>query len=819
MRRNSGPKLLRQRLGRSLRSFGTNYAAGVLALSAASALLVAASPRRASANILKDIGAFFGKPLGGFIEAATTPTFQSAEASVHSVMADVDARAANRIRQVTAGGQSLISAGSSAAEERILQLNQSTKDRLAQADGIMAARIAQVDSSADARIAQALGGLRQVEREAIFGARTVVKDLDQAAQARITHTNDAVAARIAQVDGTVRSSIAEADADLKARIDQVDGVAERSLGSADLISTKLALNIQVTLLKVGALLGMVAFLVFALRHLYASHIPERSRLLRDERPDWSRRRRNASMVASSLGVVGIHLVAGAVGVAVFGLLAYWLPVGAKRQVAELTKVHEVALNDSYAALDFTQVRYHSAQLRLLDPGHELAHRALERKAELVRTAFMRPGLLTSPEGIRSLSQALVQAEQAHEAAEAARDSAASKKQAQARVEAEQALAKHAKAGRESAGTHASPDVLTVACYVGWQLAQNRSDELNAVTLCARGLLVHESLAPIRKIDGGAEDERFLLSPLAVHYLKAYLARQPADYPERAPYPLSTLQRLSESGPDASTFSPFASVVKYDELALILDRDSTEAYIALLDAHVTLKTAAFALDKKSKLPLLAANEKAANDKLSEAQKAVIAAKKQRLEASQRVIQAWEKFDAALDSSPELAGTALTLAALTLNDAPLSEALWFSQHPDDLNTAPRLKDEKSPSARLGMAPIRIAWARRYLKTVSTDVQELVGHKESERFLNGEEAAFAFETAYVQYRLAVVQNAAERGQLRDAAATAAARLGVYARAGNTQEPMGKSMLKTEGIPEPGKGTAEAVAKEYDGVRLRLL
>jgi hypothetical protein len=88
-------------------------------------------------------------------------------------------------------------------------------------------------------------------------------------------------------------------------------------------------------------------------------------------------------------------------------------------------------------------------------------------------------------------------------------------------------------------------------------------------------------------------------------------------------------------------------------------------------------------------------------------------------------------------------------LTLNAAPPPQALWFEAHPNALSRAPSLASEKNTAARMNMAPIRIAWVRRYLTAPSSDVQTLI--ERSERFARHERAALGFQRAFVEYRRA--------------------------------------------------------------------
>jgi len=210
------------------------------------------------------------------------------------------------------------------------------------------------------------------------------------------------------------------------------------------------------------------------------------------------------------------------------------------------------------------------------------------------------------------------------------------------------------------------------------------------------------------------------------------------------------------------------------------------------------------------------------KLSDAQRAVVDAEKQQLAAAQALVAVWQGFDAALDSTPELIGTPLTLSALALNDAPLSHALWFQAHPDLAALPPRVRDEPDLATRIGMAPIRIAWVRRYLKTLSPEVQQLVAQQESARFEQDETAALDFERAYMAYRNAASGNADAntQAQLRDLAAQAAGKLSLYAQP--SKQPSGSQAfgltLLAQGAPA-SEHARKAVDEAYSMTRLRLL
>ncbi|HTV17095.1 MAG TPA: hypothetical protein VMG12_00450, partial [Polyangiaceae bacterium] len=758
-----------------MRALGRLGALAALSIAASGTCLLL-SPDPAAADVLKDIGRFFGKPLGGFVEAATVPAVQRAEASAHRILSDVDVRVQNRIGQARLAGESIVSKVDKATEARVAQVDSAAEARLAQADGIIAARVAQVDASVDARLSQAIGGLSQLERQAIGDAQKLVKKVDAVAEQRIAQVDAVIGARIGQVRGTVQEAIAQADEAAQGRIEQLDEVAERRLGSVDVIASKLSLNLQITLLKVGALLGMVAFLVFALRYLF-THVPKALAEWKESRPEWGAARRGAVVSATSLGWIFVHLAAGAIVVGGFALLAHVLPIGARKEADELVRVHRQGLDDSYHALDFTRVRYHAAQLTILDPGSELTHRAAQARAELIRTAFARPGLLTTAAGLRELSRQIAEAD---------------------------ALDRRA---APEAGT--APDVLTVRCHLGWQLATTQSAELDAVSACARALDAQSSTAA------------FALRPLAARYVRLFLARTPLAYETNAdrPYDVAGLSRLVANERDEPSALPLDGAEKYDELVLALDRASSNAYVALLDAQADLSLAAAALPRKARVP--AYGTSAAG--LAAPERAVADAKRARLERARDVIAAWRTFDAQLEAAPELRGSELTLSVLTLNDAPLSQALWYEAHPDELGDAPSARSEKDSAARIAMAPIRIAWARRYLVALSDEVQALVGYEESERFTRYESAALDFQKAYLAYRKAQSTSGAPRPDapaLRDAAALAAGALGIYTSRGNERpEPLGVALLSRANAPASSSDVATQVREAYDAQRLRLL
>src|SRR5262249_43530580 len=152
--------------------------------------------------------------------------------------------------------------------------------------------------------------------------------------------------------------------------------------------------------------------------------------------------------------------------------------GSKRDADHLVKVHSDALREGLTSLDFAQVRYHAAQLAILEPENGV-HRALALKAELIRTALGRPALLMHPAGVQELIALVNQVEGSFSALP---------------------------------GKPIDPDVLVVKAYILWQVGSSRRDEQEAATLCAQALEIP------------AKDQRagFLLHPVARNYIERFL---------------------------------------------------------------------------------------------------------------------------------------------------------------------------------------------------------------------------------------------------------------------------------------------------------
>jgi hypothetical protein len=469
---------------------------------------------------------------------------------------------------------------------------------------------------------------------------------------------------------------------------------------------------------------------------------------------------------------------GAAGLAVLVLwaLADRLPVGAARRLAALRAEHEAALATSLDELDFTRVRYHASQLEILAPEAGRRHRALVAKAELMRDLLMRPTWLASPEGLG---------------------------QATRRVLTIEGLL----------GPAPDPDVLVLKAFVLWRVAEHRDGEREAADLCAQALRI----AP-----GG-----FALGPLARHYVRAYL-HQPHPHdrdPAREEGALRYLRGLVPGEDADPAFPPFQHVIAFDRLVRRLDRASTAAYLALLDAQADYQRARARLGA-AREPALADARSAT---LGEAQREVLAAKERRLARAQDVEAAWAAFDEALERDPLVAGSPSVLAVFTLNDAVLVRARWFVAQPDAPGPAPALvadapaaapraapgRTAADPAAaRLARAPLRIAWAHRYATLLGPHTRRVLELQEARRYQEDEADVLAFERAYLVWAATRATTPAPTAPLL-ALARAAARLGLYVdRPDGGRRPYATVLLEDARTITP----ADRASVDVEGARRRL-
>ncbi len=697
------------------------------------------NPLKPIASAAKKIGGKIGHGVGGLVESATTPTIRNAEQSGHRLIGDVEMSLA---RQLEHGG--------TVATSLVGVVDKAVGDKLEKVDRSMEARILQVHLAGDelvdrtfARTDATIWKLDAVAKQRIDQLEKAGKNLIAVAGqegAKLLAQADAVLERrVGDVRQLVKTSIEQADQVAEARITQLDEVAGRRIGNVDVIATKQSLGIEAMLLRIAALIGMVAFLGFVLWRLFVEVTAAWKKALLERSPNrvW------ATLVAGSPRFF-IQVAFGLAGIAALYFLSGYLPRAAQGRAERQIVEHETALAAAFTAYDFTNVRYHSAQLELLKTESAPHYRALAHKAELMRMVLGRPALLQSMAGVRQIAGEITAV--------------------------------------EAALVTPDPDILTLECFVTWQIGTTRRDEYDAAQLCARALELPRNSA-----------SGFMLESLASNYVRAFF---------HDPYPvdevvtaeaLDRLHRALASHSGASAEIPqFQHVIEYNTLAAKLDRDSTAAYLDMLDAHVESVLARGAPEAATKRAL-------------------------RTEHAKRVVDAWSEFDSQLETSAWLADDPSVLSAFTLDDAVLTRARYFVAVPDAVELPPALGLEPAngpttkkpdPFLRIRMAPLRIAWAKRYATLIGPIASEVLAIEEADRFAKFERRAIDFERAYVAFATALhttlAPDAAKLAVLATAAIRTASELGFY-----RDTPAGRRAF-TAVIGELARGAGSAIAPD---------
>lgn len=333
-----------------------------------------------------------------------------------------------------------------------------------------------------------------------------------------------------------------------------------------------------------------------------------------------------------------------------------------------------------------------------------------------------------------------------------------------------------------------PDVAIAKAYILWQVGGSRDDEYEAATLCAGALR-----------SGGA-----LLAPLARNYVAMFLA-QPYRPRDATAANLDELARLAARPRAADETHRFDRVIEFDGLVADLDRASSAAYLDMLAAHAELRLA------------LARGGAAA----------AAAARSARTAAAERLIEAWRTFDHALSASAALASDTLALSVFTLDDAVLTRARYYAALPATNDLAPTLTGEPAkalaPAVRARIAPLRVAWERRYASLLGPSERDIVAYQETERFAAFERRARDFESAYVDFLVAARTGLAAPRLLERAtlAATRASGMSLYRATPSGAIPEASSILATaraHGGDAPSDVHA-TIARNYRVRRLRLL
>jgi hypothetical protein len=701
---------------------------------------------------------------GSFVEAATTPLIRNAELAGRRVLSEADAAIGRNLDRAETITTRLV-----AESDRLVA------DSLAKIDRSVEARIVQVTTIADGlidesfgRLDRAIGRIDAIARTRIEQVRRVAGDLitraDQTAIKLLERGDAILGRRLEEVRAVVETSIEAVDRIAEARIEQLDELAARGIGTLDVLGTKQSLALESTVLRVAALLGLVGFLGFVLWRLFVEVTTQWNAVL--AAPTRTRMRR---VLVRGLPRFAIQLVLAAAGAGGLYLLSGWLPTGARDRAAQQVADHERALHAAFDAYDFRAVRYELAQLEVLRPPSLPAARAVARKSALFERVFLRPGALQSLQGVREIMHETLEVERL--------------------------------VGPDD------PDLLVVQAFVLWQVGSTRHDELEAAALCARALRV-----------AARPGTRFHLAGLARNYVTAFL-HDPYEVAggNGLTEALATVRAIAADAPppaggDAED-TRFQHVITFNTLLAELDAASSHGFAAMIAAHAEVVVAARGRKRGQPEPTAAA-----------------AARDRRTAAAGEVIAAWQRFDEQVAASPWLADDPIVLNVFTLNDVVLSHALYFQLRPETAELpgaflGPAAAAIADPRLRLQIAPIRVAWARRYAEMLGPNARELVAFEESRRFGELEETTRAYEAAYVDFiaatRAPAVPAAALTGKARTAI-TAAARLGLYRTEGGRRvleaaHLVGLYRTASGHAPEPE--LVALVAEAHERRRLRFL
>jgi hypothetical protein len=743
------------------------------------------NPLKAAAKkvkaVLRGIGGVIGAPAGGFVESLSAPTIRNVEDTGRRLMHDAEDALERRVDQV--GG---------VASRLIAETDQDLAARVAQVDRSIEARILQVEVAANRTLDHAFGRLDRSLGRIDAIARKRIDQIAAKSNELIDHAGDEASELLAQADAVlerriedvrqlVHATIQEADHAAEARIAQLDEMAGRRIKNLDVVATRLSLNAERAMLRIAGLVALVAFIGFVLWRLFV----EAGNAWKTSLVGTMGLRVKQTAARASPRFFTQLAFAVAAGVALW-LVADHLPKNAEDRARAQVELHTDAMGAALAAYDFAMVKYHASQLEVLGDGDATRIRVVVRKAELLQTVFLRPGVLQSAGGLRKV------------------------------------MADVAAIERELVKPDA--DIAVIKCYVLWQVAATRSDEYDAASWCADALEM-----PPSELPGG-----FMLGALAHNYVGAFL-HDPYQPLADAPITLDQLARLRRVHDKvaatelAKQGSPqFQHVLEFNRLIAELDRASGKAYLEMLSAHAETVIARAGWKKPQPEP-----------------PALRAALSRRLDAARSVIDAWRTFDRQLEESPWLADDPTALAAFTLDDAVLSHALYFEVVPEADHLPPRFLAEPpaetpkpkpgqkpakpaaapklTPDLRVKTAPLRIAWARRYASLIGNKSQELLAFEETARFRAFEERAARFEVAYVELQVALHGKAAKEllATKAAAAALAAAQMGLHRDGKNGRTPEAARIvedLRAAGADLPPE-TGEAIAAELEARRLRFL
>jgi hypothetical protein len=549
-------------------------------------------------------------------------------------------------------------------------------ERLTQIDGIVEKRLLQVQLGANEIIDLGLGKVDRIAEKRLDQVNKALADRIGQVETVAAHTLDRVDVmlqdRTADLGRTVLDVVDRADGAIAARIEQLDEVAGRRLGNVDVIATKQRLGLERTALRVAWLFGLVVFVVYVLWTLWTEYV-KRTKVE-------GSRREVAISYAKLFGkpLLRQAAVGGVVAVALWALPSR-LPMAAEQAERDLVDRHGRELEASFNKRDWTRVRFHASQLEFLEPANGAHFRALAAKGELLRDFLGRPTMMSTTKGVNALMEKVRAVEAALE-------------------------------GR------VDPDILVVRATVLHHTAGTRAQEHRAATLAAQALR--------------ASPRGFLLGARARILVESYLhAPEPSGGPETdSDEALLATLNIAVPVPPGSDEE---AAMFLSRAMRRLDRDSTDAFVKMIEAHAEVARLA---------------GRGRSDDLDKR-------RAERNAHAQAVIAAWREFDRVLRETPLLENNAIVLNAMRLNDVHLVHALLFSAQPGRNEEPMALSSlKKSPqdvALKLKIAPARIVWARRYADLIEGPGREIIELQESHRFLQMERETLAFEAALIELR----------------------------------------------------------------------
>lgn len=639
-------------------------------------------------------------------------------------------------------------------------------DTVAQVDRSLTARIVQIQTTADHTIDHAMDRIDLAIGRLESDATEVLDRAEKAGHALIKQLDTAVAKDLDRVDQILATHINDLQAAVSSSIQQADDAARQRLEQADEIAGRRIGNLDVIATKQSLSLEGMLVRIAALVGLVGLIAFVAWRLFRELADAVATANERGTPRLKMIGwksltrlLPQIALAGG--GAALLYFLAGELPRDSERRAGQQLKDQIVAFNAAAAAFDVTEARYRESQIEILAPPDLARYRAQLKKVALLHSLFTRPGQLRTEPGLAAVFAEVADVEAAI---------------------------------RASGAPDPDPDVMIAKAYVLWQVGGSRDDEYEAAGLCAAAL---RSATPAR------------LAPLARNYIAGFLAD---PYPRHdLPGPsIEEIDRAGKLAPGDGETPEFERVIKLDAMIRELDHASTAAYLDMLAAHADLRAALNHADRGPE------------------PNAAQGARKARTAAAKRLIDAWAAFDHGLDAAPELANDAIVLTVFTLDDAVLTHARYWAEKTTANDLPPSLTDKPSPRTltpmlRARIAPLRVAWEKRYAPLLGAKAREIVSSQETARFKGFEQRAAAFEAAYVDFLVAAhgSEPAGRMQELAIAAATRASEMGLYRDIPGGRVPEASRILAVLGAggEQAQKAVQATIDQNYQLRRLRLL